>query len=105
MTKNLDYRIIFIFILYFGSLIHWHWKASIISHLSVVVPEIPFRNSAELLESEYQLTVHKDTAVHFALKNSSTGILKDVWDRKFLNKDLSLKDSIDEIIAETETTI
>ena len=100
----MNFRIIFICILLCGSLIHWHWKASIISHLSVDIPAIPFRSSAELLESDYQITLHRDTAVHLALENASTGILKELWDSKFLNKDLSLKDCLDGIISKTPNT-
>ena len=47
-------RIIFIMVLVAGSLVHWHWKAGIISSLSVARPSLPFTSSAELLQSSYQ---------------------------------------------------
>ena len=58
----------FISILIFGSLLHWHWKASIISHLSVVLPDIPFSNGAELAESAYQITMMKGNALQVSWK-------------------------------------
>lgn len=48
-------RIIFISVLVLGSLIHWHWKASIISYLSVERAYLPFTSTNELLTSSYQV--------------------------------------------------
>ena len=64
-------------VLVMGSLLHWHWKATvlneklkktlktiknhfeqqagIISHLSVTRPSLPFRSHIELLQSSYQV--------------------------------------------------
>jgi hypothetical protein len=50
-------RIIFIFVLLTGSLVHWHWKASIISHLAVSKPSLPFTTSQQLIESDYQVEI------------------------------------------------
>ena len=83
-----------------GSLIHWHLKASIISHLSVDVQDIPFATSTQLLESDYQIVMLKDTAPISILENAPSGIFKQLWDTKFLNKDLSLMGSTTDIIAE-----
>merc|ERR1711970_89247 len=41
---NISTRTIFITVLTCGSLVHWHWKASIISYLSVVDHSIPFNS-------------------------------------------------------------
>ena len=98
--SNISARIIFIFVLSCGSLIHWHWKASIISHLSVSLPSIPFRSGAELVESPYQVCIEKDTSVHSLLESAASGIFKEIWDTKFENKDKSLSDkNIDERLS------
>ena len=47
----------FICVVLAGSLVHWHWKASIISHLAVSKPSLPFTTSEQLLESSYQANI------------------------------------------------
>ena len=59
---NMSARIAFIFVLIFGGLSHWHWKASIISHLSVINRENPFMTLEELLSSSYQVTTVGDSS-------------------------------------------
>ena len=82
-----------------GSLIHWHWKASIISHLSVVIPSIPFKNGAELLQSPYQITLVRDTALHAVFESANSGHLKKLWNTKFADKEKSLKTTEEEVLA------
>jgi hypothetical protein len=48
-------RIAFITILICGSLIFWHWKAGLISNLSVVKYEPPFNSLEELLSSNFKV--------------------------------------------------
>ena len=81
-----------------GSLLHWHWKASIISHLSVVIPSIPFSNGAELIQSPYQITIVKGTALTSAFESAVSGELKILWDSKFINKEKSMKNNISGLI-------
>ena len=53
-TNSLEfdcYRIVFLFVLLFGSLFHWHFKTALISNLSVEVPKVPFQNMYELIIS------------------------------------------------------
>ena len=91
-------RIIFISILLFGSLIHWHWKASIISDLSVDIPSIPFRSAEELVDSSYQITMEKDTALHQAFESAKSDLFKQIWDTKFRDKEKSLKNTVEEMM-------
>ena len=81
----------FITIISCGCLIHWHWKASLISHLSVVIPSLPFTNADEFLRSPFQLTLVEGTALASALETASTGNLKSIWDTKVKDKKKSLK--------------
>ena len=81
----------FISILAGGSLIHWHWKASIISHLSVEIPNIPFQNGEELMQSPYQITLVKDTASINTFETATLDTLRNLWEKKFDVKQKSLK--------------
>ena len=92
-------RIIFISVLYCGSLIHWHWKASIISHLSVVVPNIPFHDLGELQTSPYQVTLLKNSAYQEVFEEAQTGQFKAIWETKFKNKEKSLKSEHSEMVS------
>ena len=85
--------------MYCGSLVHWHWKASIISHLSVVVPSIPFNSLGELLNSPYQVTTLANSAYQDIFEGAQDGVFKNIWDTKFQNKDKSLKATPEEQIA------
>ena len=93
------FRIIFISVLYCGSLVHWHWKASIISHLSVVVPSIPFNSLGELLTSPYQVTLLKNSAYQEVFEGTKSGIFREVWETKFKDREKSLKGTTDEMIS------
>ena len=66
-----------------------------------MVPSIPFRSGGELLNSDYLITIEKFTPSHHALETAQSGILKQLWDTKFPDKDFGLKNSFAEIVAET----
>ena len=74
-----------------GCLIHWHWKAAIISLLSVEVPDIPFQNLESLIHSEYQITLFKDSGCEDPFKTARDGPFKKAWETKFVDKELSLR--------------
>ena len=70
-------------VLVFGSLLHWHWKAALISNLSIEVPKVPFKNMDELISSSYQITLLKDSSWEAEFKNAIDGPFKDAWETKF----------------------
>ena len=72
-------------------LLHWHWKAAIISLLSVEVPNIPFGNLESLIDSEYQITLFKDSGWEDHFKTAADGSFKKAWETKFVDKELSLR--------------
>ena len=85
------FRIVFITVLVFGCLNHWHWKASIISHLSIILPTTPFDSLAGLLDSPYQITTLGDSYYEkFWLENEDE-VIKNIADKKFEDKEASLK--------------
>ena len=81
---------VFLTIQVFGCLTHWHWKASLISHLSVVLPFKPFSSLEELLSSPYDITLSADSAYQMDFELSKSGIFKELWLSKFSNKEKSL---------------
>ena len=107
LNKSVEYRIVFITVLVFGCLNHWHWKASIISHLSIILPETPFDSLQGLIDSPYQITTLGDTylsKVWFEADDDSS-LLKAIANTKFLDKDASLKKTEQEAIAQTMTDL
>ena len=83
-----------------GCLTHWHWKASLISHLSVVLPFNPFSSLGELLTSDYQITTWQNTAYQSDFEQAKSGIYQELWVRKFKNKNKSLT-TTEEAISNT----
>ena len=89
----------------FGSIVHWHWKASIISHLSVDIPDIPFTNAEELLKSSYQITMVRDTALTAALETANSDNMKKLWSTKFEDQDKSLVSNVSEALKVVEESV
>ena len=97
-------RIVFITVLVCGCLNHWHWKASIISHLSIVVPSATFKSLEEFLESSYQITTLKDSYFSkFWSESEEGGLMKTISEKKFMNEEASLKTTEQEAITQTMT--
>ena len=98
--SNISARIAFIFVVVFGALNHWHWKASIISHLSVIENKVPFRNLEELVRSSYQVTTLGDSFFQAVWEKGNSSIYQKVWKTKFKEKPKSLKDTEKEVILQ-----
>ena len=94
-------RIVFLIILVSGCLLHWHWKASLISYLSVEIPKVPFENMEELIGSSYQITTMKDSSWQTEFQCALDGPFKTAWETKFENKELSLQSDPKEMIKLT----
>ena len=76
-----------------GSLVHWHWKTSLIANLAVVKPFIPFSNLQELLDSPYQITLTRNSAPHEEFATADTEIYRELWQKKFQDVEKSLTTS------------
>ena len=87
-----------------GSLNHWYWKTSLISHLAVISSSTPFSNLEELLESSYQITTEQNSAMHMDFQSAEHGIFQDLWLSKFLDAPKSLTKST-QASAEVATSI
>ena len=80
-------------------MIHWHWKAGLISTLSVDVPSIPFKSTREIIRSPYQITLTKETSYHAMFEEAESEPLKSVWRTKFLDKKKSLLTTAEEMVS------
>ena len=85
-----SFRILFLTILLCGSLLHWHWKGSLISYLSLVVPFKPFSSLEELLSSPYDITLLGNSAVQEHFEDAKPGIFQSLWLNKFSDRTKSL---------------
>ena len=104
MNYKYLFRIVFITVLVFGCLNHWHWKASIISHLSIVVPETPFKSLEELLDSTYGITAVGDSFYSkFWSAAEDGGIVSAIYKTKMLKDEASFKlneqEALDQIMS------
>ena len=97
---NVSARIVFIFVMIFGCLNHWHWKASLISHLSVVENHLPFTTLEELVTSPYQVTTLGDSYYQEVWQKGHSTLSKKIWNTKFVDKERSLKKTEREVIDE-----
>ena len=85
------FRTLFLVVLVGGCLIHWHWKASLISHLSVVLPFNPFSSLEELLYSPYQITLVGNSSRQALFEDQNSGVFHELWLSKFSDKNKSLQ--------------
>ena len=80
----------FLTILVCGCLVHWHWKASLISHLSIVLPFTPFSSLGQLLSSKYQITTKANGSNQLDFDQAKSGVYQELWLQKFKDKSKSL---------------
>ena len=79
-------------------MINFYWKASIISNLSVNLPNIPFRSINDLIKSPYQITLIKDSSYQELFEKSEDPVFKAAWETKFYDKSHSLKENLEEMV-------
>ena len=79
-------------------MIHWHWKAGLISTLSVEIPSIPFSSAGEIIKSRYQITLVKDSSYQAMFEESESEPLKTIWRTKFQDKEKSLLTTPEDMI-------
>ena len=104
-------RIAFITILVSGCLLYWHWKAGIISNLSVQKFNPPFMDLPGLLLTSYKVSVLKGTSYQnlFDDPQGKSPLFNQVWKEKMEpNKDLSLlsnkQEGVDQMIRNPDVT-
>ena len=89
--NEIFHRVVFFCVAIFGCLIHWHWKAMLISKLSISVPEIPFSSLEELIASPYQITTEKNSYYQALWKEMDDDLVKLAEKTKFKDESKSFK--------------
>ena len=81
---SIPVRIVFITILVCGCLVFWHWKAGIISNLSVQKYIPPFNSLASLLTTNYKVSVLKGSSYQnlFDDMDSHNPLFFQIWQQK-----------------------
>ena len=92
------FRIIFISTILCGFLVHCHWKASFIGHISIFVPKRQLSSTKEILNTPYQITLLKDSSYQALFEEATDEPLRSIWRTKFLNKKKSLLSSPEEML-------
>jgi len=81
---NIAVRIAFITILVCGCLVFWHWKAGLISNLSVVRYNPPFTSLDGVSTSDFKITLKKGTSRVDEFKLGKSSLKQDIWKSKLL---------------------
>ena len=92
------FRIIFISTILCGFLVHCHWKASFIGHISIFIPKRQLSSTKEILNTPYQITLLKDSSYQALFEEATDEPLRSIWRTKFLNKKKSLLSSPEEML-------
>ena len=81
---SIPVRIVFITILVCGCLVFWHWKAGIISNLSVQKYIPPFNSLASLLTTNYKVSVLKGSSYQNLIDDmdSHNPLFFQIWQQK-----------------------
>ena len=100
MPYILDFRVAFLSVSIFGCLVHWHWKAMLISKLSVSIPEIPFSSLEELVSSQYQISTIGESYYQALWHEMNDSLVQQAGRTKFEDKSRSFKSSEKEVAKE-----
>eukprot|EP00095_Tigriopus_kingsejongensis_P000205 maker-scaffold41_size498431-snap-gene-3.27 protein:Tk00205 transcript:maker-scaffold41_size498431-snap-gene-3.27-mRNA-1 annotation:"hypothetical protein L798_01404" len=74
-------RLIFISILLGGCFVHFHWKAALVSALTVELVNYPFQSLEGLLASDYKLTFYPNGFSMNNFKQAEAGLFRDIWEK------------------------
>ena len=100
---SIPVRVAFITTLVCGCLVFWHWKAGIISNLSVQKYVPPFTSLASLLTTNYKVSVLKGSSYQnlFDSEETHDPLLYSIWQQRMSpNQDTSLVESKDQGVAQ-----
>ncbi|XP_059098288.1 uncharacterized protein LOC131892430 [Tigriopus californicus] len=74
-------RVIFFLITISGLMIQWHWKAGIISMLTVNDIIYPFEDLAGVLNSDYKLLIYPSGNLLTYFERSNDSVIRGLWER------------------------
>ena len=80
LPSKLPAQIALFSLLFFGTMMFWHWEAMLISYLATRVVSLPFKDIPELLSNtQYRMIVKPGTSYEDAFKTSPDPIWQAAW--------------------------
>ena len=80
LPSKLPAQIALFSLLFFGTMIFWHWEAMLISYLATRVVSLPFKDIPELLSNtQYRMIIMPGTSYEDAFKTSPDPIWQAAW--------------------------
>ena len=80
LPSKLPGQIALFSLLFFGTMIFWHWEAMLISYLATKTISLPFKDITDLVENtQFQIILRPGSAVADAFKTSSDPIWQAAW--------------------------
>ena len=73
-------------LLFFGTMMFWHWEAMLISYLATRVKVMPFNDIADLVSNtDFRIILEPGTAMEDAFKNSINPDWQAAWIQRWDN--------------------
>ena len=80
LPSKLPAQIALFSLLFFGTMMFWHWEAMLISYLATRVVSLPFKDIPELLSNtQYRMIIMPGTSYEDAFKTSPDPIWQAAW--------------------------
>jgi hypothetical protein len=80
LPSKLPAKIALFSLLFFGTMIFWHWEAMLISYLATRVISLPFKDIPDLVaNTQFRIILHPGTSMEDAFKTSRDPIWQTAW--------------------------
>ena len=80
LPSKLPAKIALFSLLFFGTMIYWHWEAMLISYLATRVISLPFKDIPDLVaNTQFRIIVHPGTSMEDTFKTSLDPIWQTAW--------------------------
>ena len=80
LPSKLPGRIALFSLLFFGTMIFWHWEAMLISYLATRVISLPFKDIPDLVaNTQFRIILRPGTSMEDAFKTSRDPIWQTAW--------------------------
>ena len=80
LPSKLPAKIALFSLLFFGTMIFWHWEAMLISYLATRVISLPFKDIPDLVaNTQFRIILRPGTSMEDAFKTSRDPIWQSAW--------------------------
>ena len=80
LPSKLPAKIALFSLMFFGTMIFWHWEAMLISYLATKTTSLPFKDITELVKNtQFRIILRPGSTVEDAFKTSSDPIWQAAW--------------------------